>query len=403
MIKTIKWLLIQAFIGILLFLTSCIEEFVPENITFENLLVVEATITDEFKFHQIELSRTFQFEEEPIVESQAEVSIIDDAQNKYIFNETEPGKYMSVVKFSAEPNKTYVLNILTKDNKSYSSSPVFLPDNEAQITEVSIMKSINSEGEDGIEILVDSFDPAGASNYYRFEYEETYRITAPLWSPDEAYVISRTPPFEIGIRPRTQPERICYNTIKNNVILQTQTSNFIEDRVSKFPLKFIPKNSPLLRDRYSILVKQFVQSLEAYTYYNTLNEFSNSESVFSENQPGFLDGNIFSTTDENEKVIGIFEVSSLKTERIYLEFESIYPNEGRAPYFIDCELFAPLLNQGGGSFSPLIDAIESNVLSFIDINLEPTEARPGPLLMTQTECGDCTVFGTNIKPDFWID
>ena len=391
------------FIFFCFILNSCIEEFVPETITFENLLVVEATITDELKFHEIKLSRTFPFEGQSTSESLADVNIIDDTQNIYSFNETEPGKYISSIMFNIEQNKTYTLHITTKDNKSFTSSSVKLPSNTAQITDVSYIKITNPNGEEGIDIVVDSFDPTGNSKYYRYEFEETYKITAPLWSPRDAIVLSNRPPFRVGTQPRIKEERVCYNTVKNSSILQTETNILTEDRITQFPLKFIAKESPILRDRYSILVKQYVQSLEAHSYYETLNAFSNSENVFSENQPGFLDGNILSDTNANDKVLGFFEVTSIKSQRIYIKYEDLYPNEGRAPYFIDCDIVAPLLMIEDGSSSPLIRAIEANTLKFIDFNLEPTEARPGPFLMTQRECGDCTVYGSNIKPDFWID
>jgi len=384
-------------------LSSCIEEFIPETITFEDFLVVEATITDELKFQEIRLSRTFPFEGQSTSESLADISIIDDTQNIYLFNETEPGKYVSSIMFNIEPNKTYTLHIITKDNKSYTSSSVKLPSNTAQLTDVSYVKTTNSEGEEGIDIVVDSFDPLGDSKYYRYEFEETYKIIAPLWSPNDAIVLSNQPRFRVSTQPRIQEERVCYNTVKNISILQTESNALTEDRITQFPLKFISKESPVFRDKYSILVKQYVQSLEAHSYYETLNNFSNSENVFSENQPGFLDGNIISDTNANDKVIGFFEVTSLKSQRIYINYEDLYPNERRAPYFIDCDIFAPLLMLEDGSIGPLIGAIEANTLTFLDFNLEPTEARPGPFLMTQRECGDCTVYGSNIKPDYWID
>lgn len=384
-------------------MTSCVEEFVPETLTFEDLLVVEATITDELKFQEIRLSRTFQFEESPIVESQADIIITDSDQNSFEFRETVPGKYLSIVEFNAELDKSYTLHIKTKDNRSYKSSAVSSPYNTAELTNVSYLKTTNSDGEEGIDIVVDGFDPSDNSTYYRYEFEETYKIIAPLWSPLDAIVTSNQRPFSVSTQPREKEERICYNTISNNTIIQTETNNLMEDRVTKLPLKFISKQNPVLRDRYSILVKQYVQSLEAYSYYETLNEFSNSESVFSENQPGFLTGNIFSETNTNDKVLGLFEVTSLKSKRIFINYEDLYPNEGRAPYFIDCDLVAPPLSIGDDSNSPLVRAIEANTLKFVDINLEPTEERPGPFLMTQRECGDCTVYGSNIKPDFWID
>ena len=60
-------------------------------------------------------------------------------------------------------------------------------------------------------------------------------------------------------------------------------------------VRFINRNNYIISHRYSILVRQFVQSNEAFTFYETLNDLSRNESLFSETQPGFLAGNVSST------------------------------------------------------------------------------------------------------------
>ena len=391
-----------------LILNSCVEEFIPETITFEDLLVVEATITDEFKFQEIKLSRTFQFEEELTFENQADVKIIDDNQNVYQFIEETSGKYVSLIKFSAEPNRSYTLHIDTKDNKSYTSASVNLPANTAQITRVSYIKTTNSIEDEGINIVVDSFDPMGNSVYYRYEYEETYIINPPFWSPHEAVILSDVSPFEVNFTQRTEEERVCYNTILNNNIIQAQTNGLTENRITEFPIKFISKNASIIRDRYSILVKQHVQSLEAYTYYETLNKFSNSESVFSENQPGFINGNIFSDVNANEKILGFFEINSVSTKRLFFNYKDVYPDENKPAFFTHCEeLESPLLTSTNNpNSSPLIDQLNTGEYEIFDLNFDFFTGELDPLkpfFLINKECSDCTELGTNIKPDFWID
>ena len=61
-----KRLSISIFYSILILSSSCVEEFIPENLTFESLLVVEASVTDELKNHEIRISRTFKFNDEPL-------------------------------------------------------------------------------------------------------------------------------------------------------------------------------------------------------------------------------------------------------------------------------------------------------------------------------------------------
>lgn len=391
----------------LLMLMSCVEEFLPETITFEDLLVVEATLTDELKYHEVKLSRTFRFEDEPVVESDAEVRVMDDSQNVYVFNETGQGHYVSTSKFSAQPDKNYTLHISTKNNETYSSSAVKSPSNTAQITDVSYVNSVSSNGEEGIDILVDSFDPFGNSKYYRYEFVETQRIVAPFWGALEIVIISDTPPFKVDAIPRTEEKRTCYKTtISNGEIVQTQTNSLSEDRVTKFPVKFISKKDSIIRDRYSVLVKQHVQNLEAYTYYQKLNEFSISENVFSENQPGFLEGNIFSNANPDEKVLGFFEINSVSSKRLFLSYEDAFPNENRIPYFSSCSKSKPYLTDPDSpNRSPLIELVKNGEVVYLQTNQDffgnPIENPPFEVVTRA--CGDCTFYGSNIKPEFWID
>ena len=388
-------------------LLGCVEEFIPENITFEDLLVVEASLTNEIKYHEIKLSRTFQLSEDPVVENQANVRVIDDIQNEYIFNETKQGTYISANEFAVVPERTYILKIVTKNNKTYSSSPVKPPSNSAQITDVSFINDSNSDGIEGISILVDSFDPYGNSEYYRYDFEETQRIVAPFYAALDMVIISDTPPFKVELERRTEEKRTCYKTtISKSQIVQTQTKFLGADRVTKFPVKFLAKTDSILRDRYSILVKQYVQNFEAYTYFQNLNDFSSSENVFSENQPGFIESNIISDTNPNEKVLGFFEINAVSEKRLFIDYKEAFPNENNLPYFSGCTTFSPYLTDPENvNSSPLIDLIKQDAIRFWMANEDffgnPIENPP--YTVVNRACGDCTFYGTTIKPDFWID
>ena len=100
---------------------GCTEQYAIQTNTFEDALVVEATITNELKHQQIQISRTFKFEDEaPIFESGANVYLTDDLGQNYEFVQ-DSQHYVSVNAFQAEPGKTYRLNITTADGKSYHS------------------------------------------------------------------------------------------------------------------------------------------------------------------------------------------------------------------------------------------------------------------------------------------
>jgi hypothetical protein len=391
-------------IGIAVTFTNCVEQIDIKSINFEDMLIVEGTITNEYKFHKIRLSRTFGLDQNvPISETGAEVQIVDDSQNKYQFHEETPGNYISNIEFKANENITYQLKIKTSKGSSYSSEPNKLTA-ETQINTIIAIKKVDANGIEGISILVNSFNINGNAKYYRYEFEETYKIIPPYWSEYDAIVISDVKPYEVDFIPRTKEEKICYNTVYSEEIIQTETNSLLEDRVSNFPIRFIPGDDFIISNRYSILVKQYVQSPEAFTFYNTMKSLSGSESLFSQNQPGYFSGNIISDDDKDEKVIGFFEISSVSEKRIFVNPRELITNTPQ--YISNCELTAPDLTSNAGT-SPLIEAIKGGSLKFFQINggeNSPIIPIPGgPYQMAPAVCSDCTILGSNIKPAFWVD
>src|SRR6187402_946908 len=109
-------------IALLAGITSCTTPYNYTTNEFEEVIVIEATITNELKKQEIKLSKTYKFEENgPVFETGAIVSITDDLGNIYGFDEVN-NSYLSATEFKALSERTYQLHIKTKDGKSYSSS-----------------------------------------------------------------------------------------------------------------------------------------------------------------------------------------------------------------------------------------------------------------------------------------
>ncbi len=89
------------------------------------------------------------------------------------------------------------MNINTQDGKSYTSSTVTLPPS-VEMDEVYAERIVNPiDDKDGVQVLVNTEDPTGNAKYFRYEYEETYKITAPYPSPFNAEIINYNPEVEI--------------------------------------------------------------------------------------------------------------------------------------------------------------------------------------------------------------
>jgi hypothetical protein len=395
-------------VGFSISLVSCVDEIDFEIETFESALVIEATITNEEKQQVISLSRTFQTEDDgPPPEQNASVEILAGGSS-YVFEEQEPGMYVSVIPFSAQSSIDYILHIRTSNGRTYSSSPTIL----SQTTEIDAVYAIREttdEDTNGMSIYVDSFDPTGNSKYYRYSYEETYKIIAPRWVPEDL-VLTDANNCVVDLRlARPQEERVCYNTVPSNTINQVTTNSLTEDRVTKHLVRFINSEDFILSWRYTILVNQYIQSQAAYSYFETLNNFASEGSIFSQIQPGFFEGNVSSETNPNEKVIGFFDVSSVSSKRIYFNYEDFYPDEPLPPLEYSCEYFHLEQSAISGACGTLISGLLlDNVVYYSGASKvkDPITGEfvtVGPFNMVLRACGDCTALGNNVAPDFWED
>ncbi|WP_420601955.1 DUF4249 domain-containing protein [Flagellimonas sp.] len=386
-------------------ISGCIE---PIDVTFEDFesaLVVEATITNKVEQQKVVLTRTYKFEDDgPSAESSARVRVIGGS-NTYVFQENAAGIYTSEQMFAAQPNTSYQLIIETQDGRTYSSSEVQLTQT-TQIDDLRVERITNDGGEEGIGVFVDSFDPTGNSVNYRYEYEETYKIVAPFWSPiglERTPVDEATQICDVRKIPDEKSKETCFATDFSNSIIQASTVDLSEDRVSNFRVRFINRDNYIISHRYSILVRQYIQSNEAFTFYETLNEFSGSDSFFSETQPGFLEGNISSDQSRNEKVLGYFDVASVSEERIFLNYDDFFPGEDLPPYVDPCQLSSPPLSTPG--IPPrCILAIQADlgVVSYAGDN-DSGGSTEGPFFVVPSVCGDCTEIGKVEIPEFWIE
>ncbi|MGH2664908.1 DUF4249 domain-containing protein [Flavobacterium sp.] len=391
------------FLLLIVLASSCTEPYALQTNTYENALVVEATITNEVKKQEIKITRTTQLEQSgPAFEADAIVYITDNMGNTYDFEELNE-KYVSSVAFEALPNRIYQLHITTANGKSYTSTNEKLTTvNEIQ----SIIPSVvTRDGVRGVEINVNSYDPTNTSKYYRYEYEETYKVIAPEWD-DEKTILAPPVPGEphqgILIIPRVGETRTCFTTKNSDNILLTSTTGSSEDRVA-YPIRFISNQNYIITHRYSILVRQYVQNLAAYTFYKTLKKISGNGSILSQTQPGYFNGNLKSVENPDEKVIGFFDVSTVSSKRIFFNYVDLFPGEPLPPYVTDCRIreFKNCYDQNvdpACKGAALLSVIGSGDLVYVDSDGNQTF-----FFMVAPPCGDCTRISSNIRPSFWID
>lgn len=388
-------------------LFSCVEEIDLQNFENTNLLIVKAELTDELKKHTIKLSRTIPLDSVTAKnETSATVHITDNLGNTYLFSELEPGLYQSTTAFRAEIGNTYKLHIKTIDEEVYESESQKIT-GKNDISNLYAIQGKNVSGELGVSIIVESSNENTTAKYYKYSYEETYVVKAPYWSTDSLKIISanpRNPILELIKKPNNALERrICYKTAYSNIILQTETNSLSTNSV-KYAIRFIAQKNPIIWHRYSMLVNQYTQSYEAYTYYKTLDKLSTDENVFSQVQTGFLQGNISPIENTNNSVIGFFEVNSVSKKRFFFNFGDLYPVhdinfQGACQLLLERPYLTDPLNSKEVLESPLIAAITYRHLVYAKETLDAIR----PYFVVPIQCTDCRYTASNKKPPFWID
>lgn len=410
------------FIIILISVTNCIEPFPIENQTYENALVIETIITNEQKHQEIKLSRVIRLIDSiDVYEKNAQVWIETNNQSTYQFTETENGVYVSDIEFKAVPGIAYKLFINTSDGKQYKSREEFLTP-EAEISNLYAERAVVKD-KLGIQIYVDSNEDIGDAKYFRYAFEETYKIKTPydiIYNVDLENIITSPPNnfgFDIVISTNTEEKQICYKTDVQTEIIQTNIENTSINNITRFPVRFISQNNSIIRERYSILVKQYTQTLDSYNYYKILGKLGNVESLMIENQSGYINSNITALNDENEKIVGFFDVSCVSEKRLFFDYYDFDLN--KPDYFYDCfcdTLF--IIPTPPPNKLPTYVALLSKTYRYLEFETPPRELVdtlpneysvpqqfiPHPaLVLAKPECSNCNTFGTNVKPDFWED
>jgi len=377
--------------AIVILIVSCVEEIPLESEGFETAIVIEGTITNELKQHEVKLSRVYAIDStgsNPL--SGANVRVFGNIE--HIFQENEPGIYISKDSFAVTPGVDYELSILV-NGEEYKSETAQLP-GTSNIDQL-VANRVDYQGEDGVAITLNNQTSTGDANYYRYEFTETFKFTSNMFKSTDVII-------EDGLAkliPKQKEEYTCYQTNKSQDIILANTNSLSEDSVNDLLINFINSKHPKISNRYSLLVKQYVINREAYSYYQILEELSGTESIFSQSQPGYFEGNIENINNSNEKVIGFFNVSSVSTKRIYFNYEDFYDPDGIRPKFVSdaaCEVKFPTIEV-------LKEQLKNNSVRWYETPIPLPIDQEMPVYVVPRRCVDCTVFGTNEKPEFWKD
>jgi hypothetical protein len=166
------------------------------------------------------------------------------------------------------------------------------------------------------------------------------------------------------------------------------------DIIKRLPVHFVSTKSSRLSRRYSILVKQYSLSREAYVFWEQLKNSNEPLGTLFDKQPAQLISNIYNQNDPSKLVLGFFEASSVSTKRIFLTRRDIPVGIPIVSEFAFCEYSYMII--------PYRDIIKYANQGYCMVNDDISETGMMGLGVVESFiCCDCTFSGTNIKPDYW--
>lgn len=360
----------------ILLITGCVIQFIPEIEEEHKLLVVEGLITDQYRTNKIKLSWSLPLGKilyfQPV--KGCRVSITDERGRTHELKETESGIYITdSTKFQGRVNGRYSLYIQAGYHH-YQSDPVEMkpvPEIDSVYYEKIIIKDKDERGitVEECQIYLDSNDPSQKCFYYRWNFTETWEFHVPY-------------SFE---------NRVCWKTARSDKILIKNTSAYDRTGVIRFPVQYISNETDRLTVKYSILVNQYSLNEDEFIYWEKLKNVSENVGGLYDITPMSIRGNLYCVQDPDEPVLGYFSVSAVSQTRIFIEERFA----GLPGFYSFCATETV--------YGPANIPIPGLNISKWIIEDHTDESQPYRVLTEFRQCVDCTVTGTNIRPDFWDD
>jgi hypothetical protein len=360
---------------------GCITQFIPSAGISADLLVVEGMITDQPGKNSIKLSLSMPLGGRSIPRplTGSTVVISDDLGNDYNFAETSEGIYIPDPSFCGAVGRCYTLHINSgpsHKNINYVSSPVLLKpvppiDTVYYERQVFGLNPYGIPSEEGCQIYLATHDPSGSCKFYRWEFEETWEFSLP-------YIV---------------PNNHCWITENSTIINIKNTTSISEDRITQYPLNFVTNKTDRLKERYSILVKQYSLNEDEYLYWEKLQNLTEQVGSLYDITPESIPSNVLCIERPDEKVLGYFSVSGMKTKRIFIQDRF----SGTVNLYHDCE---------NAAIGPVEVPVPGNLTLGVNawVIIDHREPPPPYRIVTFSKgCADCTTRGTTVRPDFWRD
>lgn len=375
--------------ALLVVFVSCKDKYVPKvQSTGAGYLVVEGFINSGGTPSTFSLTRTTKLYDtaDIVYEQGAAVTVQGENQENYPLTETSPGTYVSG-SLALNPAEKYRLHITTQDGKEYVSD--FEPVRQTvPIDSVSWQRT-----GDGITLYVSTHDPQTNPGYYRWDYDETWEFHSAFES--SLYYVKDPSTNEVLRAAFRNPDGLVDTTIykcwrnEHSTNITLGSTEKLSSDVIYLPFHQVANGDQRLSVLYSINVKQFSLSKEAYNFYNTLKINTEQLGSIFDPSPTSLPSNLHCVSDPSETVVGYVSVTEEQDKRIFIRHADVPGWD----YYQDCQEFLidnnrdSILVHGAGTLpTEPAQSMGQNIASFF---------------AAQATCVDCTLTGSNVRPAYW--
>jgi hypothetical protein len=370
---------------------SCKKPYNPPVTNSPNsYLVVEGVINSGADSTTIKLSKTVNLSSSVTTNPMlgAILTIESNQGNSYPLTEAGNGLYKTPG-LNLNTTGQYRLRIKTADNKEYLSD----------FAAVKITQPIDSIGytikNGALQLYNSTHDPSNNSRYYRWDYTETWEFHSTYNS--SYYVTDDT----ILLRPQSLQIYYCYRSDTSSDIVLGSSAGLKQDVITQNPLTSITEGSEKLGIKYSILLRQYALTGDAYSFWTLLKKNTEQLGSIFDAQPSEITGNIHSTTNPAEPVIGYISITNVQTKRIFISF-----NDLPLDFYVRPD---PACTQDSLLyFNPKtkLNDVEGVLIKASPGSIYPTSAIVQGTtivgyLASSPACVDCTLRGSTTPPAFW--
>jgi hypothetical protein len=312
---------------IVIIFSSCRVPYEPDIKANEEILVVDAFLTNHAGASYVKLSKAIPYDLDrnwPSVQN-ATVYLTDGKYNLISFSETSPGYYEPDNAFAGEINVTYKLYVEMPDGDIYVSKPETIPEDMEPASVYGGYDQVEYLTEDAFgktvkvteEVCAIYFDYMGETVAPRFRYNSSQLI-------------------EYGI-PKVIGQFYCWETIIDNNLRFTNekytsssiniykqevntsrpnTNMMVYDIIGgSSPSGWVYSDSLILVYEYRRIVEinQYRMNDDSYEYYKNIKAQSDAEGKLFDPVISQLKGNISCVNISSKTVLGFFETSNLMT------------------------------------------------------------------------------------------